>query len=61
MKKLYMTPDVQLSEMELQQLMALSLVDERNADAGADVLSRGENPNFRRRNNVWDDEELDEN
>ena len=46
MKKIYMKPETQLTEIELQQLMSLSTTEE-SAVKGNEVLSR---------ESGWDDE-----
>jgi len=55
MKKIYSKPEAYFEGMELEKMIALSLIDEVEADPEEEVLSRED----RLRYNVWDDE-LDE-
>lgn len=54
MKKTYLMPDVLVTTIQLQQMIALSLNDDE-ADPNGEVLSRQ-----RRSKTIWDDEEEEE-
>jgi len=53
MKKMYITPEVEINETQVEQMMALSIID-GGAD-GSEVLVEEENDVW----NIWGEEEED--
>lgn len=62
MKKVYMEPQVVVAEMEMMSVICMSngVTSERGIDYGGVDEEGTKEPSARRRNDIWEDEPLDE-